>query len=145
MGCEKTSLAGKLSAERTDEVRPAGYCPQTGNPGSLASSGLASRGHLPPRGEGFILTFSITPKGRRRVCPAAALLWVCYSLDLVEVGVNGAVVLRLRTGIGAGLCTGLLALCLGGLLVDLLADGVEAFCRSSCFALMSSSCRTSAL
>ena len=43
----------------------------------------------------------------------------------MEVGVNGAVVLRLRTGIGAGLCTGLLALCLGGLLVDLLADGVE--------------------
>ena len=43
----------------------------------------------------------------------------------MEVGVNGAVILRLRTGIGAGLCTGLLALCLGGLLVDLLADGVE--------------------
>ena len=68
---------------------------------------------FPRGGEGFILTFSLTPKGRRRVCPAAALLWVCYSLDLVEVGVNGAVVLRLRTGIGAGLCTGLLHTVLG--------------------------------
>ena len=86
-----------------------------------------SSGLRPPSPEGgrLILTFSITPKGRRRVCPAAALLWVCYSLDLVEVGVNGAVILGLCAGVIAGLCTGLLALCLSGLLVDLLADGVE--------------------
>ena len=33
-----------------------------------------------------------------------------YRSDLVEVGVNGAVILGLGTGIVAGLCTGLLAL-----------------------------------
>ena len=35
-----------------------------------------------------------------------------YRSDLVEVSVNGAVILGLGTGIVAGLCTGLLALCL---------------------------------
>ena len=46
-------------------------------PAAWPSSGLAAHGHLPPRGEGFILTFSITPKGRRRVCPAAGIILGC--------------------------------------------------------------------
>ena len=81
---------------------------------------------FPRGGKGFILTFSITPKGRRRGSPAAALLWVSYASNLVEVGVNGTVILGLAAGVGAGLGTGLLALCLGaaGLTLPQLWEGV---------------------
>ena len=57
--------------------------------------------------------------------PSGGLIMGYWLSDLVEVSVNGAVILRLCAGIGAGLCTGLLALCMNGLLVNLLTHGVE--------------------
>ena len=81
-----------------------------------------------PRGGRLYLTFSITPKGRRRGLPSGGLI-----MGLLQLRPRGSRRQRRRRRFGCAPASAAAAahaallrlLCLGGLLVDLLADGVE--------------------
>ena len=67
-------LEGKLSAERADEVRPAGYCPQTGNPGSLALIRPCCARPPSPAGGRLYFNFLYNPQGPPPGLPSGGLI-----------------------------------------------------------------------
>ena len=71
---KRLPLAGKLSAERTDEVRPAGYCPQTGNPGSLALIRPCFARPPSPAGGRLYFNFLYNPQGPPPGLPSGGLI-----------------------------------------------------------------------
>ena len=71
---KRLPLEGKLSAERTDEVRPAGYCPQTGNPGSFALIRPCCARPPSPEGGRLYCNLPYNPQGPPPGLPSGGLI-----------------------------------------------------------------------